>query len=138
MENWQTIGFEKQKKFFKQIKTNGNLAHAYLFTGQEMIGKKTFAIELTSLINRVGKETKKFNNDPNILVLTANDSDSGKSISVDQIRSAKSFLNLSPYSGAYKFLIVNDAHLMTVESQNSLLKILEEPSHSSIIFLITG
>ena len=45
------IGHKKQWKFFASKIKNGQLAHAYLFCGQNGIGKKTFALELTKLLN---------------------------------------------------------------------------------------
>ena len=41
--NWQTIGFKAQKKYLEQAAKADNLAHAYLFTGNDMIGKQMFA-----------------------------------------------------------------------------------------------
>ena len=58
---WQTLGFDLNKKFFERGMENGNLSHAYLFSGQEMIGKKTFAVELTKIVTGVESE-----NNPNL------------------------------------------------------------------------
>jgi len=46
--SWKTVGFEAQKKFFDKVIENDLLNHAYLFSGQDMIGKKTFALELAN------------------------------------------------------------------------------------------
>ena len=66
------------------------------------------------------------------------DSDSGKTISIAEIRKIKNFMSFSPFASKYKFAIINDAHLMTEEAQNALLKILEEPNSSSLLILITA
>ena len=47
---WQVLGFANQKNFFERSIAENNLAHAYLFTGQEMVGKRTFALDLISAI----------------------------------------------------------------------------------------
>ena len=47
----QTFGFEKNKQLFERLMASGALGCAYLFSGQEMIGKRTFALELASRID---------------------------------------------------------------------------------------
>ena len=126
--HWQTLGFELNKEFFEKIAQSGEISHAYLFTGQEMIGKKTFALELTKFVTGVESE-----NNPNLLFLGGNEN-----IGIAQIRDFKKFLSLKPYFGGYKVGIIDDCHLMTTEAANSLLKILEEPSAYSLIVLITS
>lgn len=111
-----------------------HLSHAYIFSGQEMIGKWTFALELANQINKTVESVMQ----PDILVVDPSSSESGESIPIEQIRKTKNFLSLRTYTGPYKFVIINDAEKMTVESQNAFLKILEEPSESSIIILVSG
>lgn len=129
---WETIGFEKIKKFFEKSLKESSLNHAYIFSGQEMIGKKTFALELAGLQNNSASIN------PNLLFIDTNSSESGQSIAIDEIRKIKNFLSLSSHSGGYKFVIIDDANLMTVEAQNSLLKVLEEPSPLSVLILIAS
>lgn len=127
---WQTLGFQKNKEFFEKIVQNGEIGHAYLFTGQEMIGKKKFALDLASLINNSNLD---LDNNPNLLTLEGE-----KGVSIDQVRSLKKFLSFKPYSGKYKVAIINDCHLMAHEAANALLKVLEEPSSHSLIILVTS
>lgn len=61
----------------------------------------------------------------------------GQSIKIAQIRDIKNKISLKP-NGQYQLTIINNAHLMTVEASNALLKILEEPPKFSIIILITS
>ena len=140
---WQTVGFEKNKKLFENAMKDGSLIHAYLFSGQEMIGKRTFAIELASLVTRLRGSTSKYLeveplSNPDILVVNAASSESGQTIAIEEIRKIKIFVFFRPYASSRKFIIIDDAHLMTVEAQNALLKILEEPSASSILVLVTA
>ncbi len=125
---WQIIGFEKNKSFFEKAVTDQSLNHAYLFSGPEMIGKRTFALELA---HQLGENS-------DIIYLDPADSESGKTISIAEIRKIKNFMSFSPFASKYKFAIINDAHLMTEEAQNALLKILEEPNSSSLLILITA
>lgn len=131
---WKTIGFEKVKNFFERTVEAGMLAHAYLFSGQEMIGKRTFALELVRLVNHSTEAAI----NPDLLFIDSGGSESGQTIIIEEIRRVKNFVSLSSYVGPYKFVVINDAHLMTTEAQNALLKILEEPSPSSILILVTA
>jgi DNA polymerase-3 subunit delta' len=137
---WQTIGFEKIKDFFEKAAKTGALAHAYLFSGQEMMGKKIFALELIGLVNgklEVNTSSETVIN-PDLLLIDGGSSESGQTISIEEIRKVKNFISLSPVVGPYKFVVINDAHLMTTEAQNALLKVLEEPNPSSILILVTA
>lgn len=129
----QIIGHEVNKRYFKNILKNDSLAHAYLFTGQEMIGKKTFALELYSLIN--GREAV---NDPDFIYAGPNLSEGESKIYIEDIRKLKSFFRYKPYAGPYKLAVIDDAHRLTPESANALLKILEEPPGFSVLILITS
>lgn len=95
------------------------LSHAYLF-----VGKK-------NLKNKALKFAKKIqDNLPDLHILEAE-----KSIKIKQVRELQRLLSLKPYSGKYKIAIIPEAHLMTTEAQNALLKTLEEPSGQAILIL---
>ena len=111
-----TLGFISQKNFFK----SGIHAHAYLFVGQEMIGKKTFALELAG----------KYADSSDMFVMTSHD--------IDTVRSAKQFLSRTALNGSRKILVVDNADNLSEEAQNALLKALEEPSASTTIILISA
>lgn len=132
--HWQTLGFEKNKRLFERLVEKRSLAHAYIFSGQDMIGKRTFALELAKLINTWTVD-EQHNSD--LMILSPSLSQNQRSIAIEDVRDAKRFISLSPYSSSYKILIVDNAHLMTDEAQNALLKVLEEPSASSLLFLIS-
>jgi DNA polymerase-3 subunit delta' len=48
-----------------------------------------------------------------------------------------SWVGYKPYEGSRRVVIIDDAHAMNPEAQNSLLKTLEEPPASSILLLVT-
>lgn len=50
-----------------------------------------------------------------------------KSIGIDKIRDGIKFLQEKPFELKNKFLIIEQANLLTTEAQNALLKTLEEP-----------
>lgn len=61
----------------------------------------------------------------------------GKSIGIEQIRSAQKFLQLKTTGDGLirRVVLLEDADTMTIEAQNALLKILEEPPKDTLIVL---
>jgi len=128
----------------KRIMQNQLIGHAYLFVGPEGIGKKTvsniFARGLLckSQGNRpcdLCRSCKQFNtgNHPDIYRVTRG---SRLSIGVEQIRKMLEDTQLKPYESGRKIYIIEDAHTMTVQAQNALLKTLEEPPGFTTIMLL--
>ena len=123
---WQTFGFENIKKYFEKAVAEDSLQHAYLFSGQEMIGKRTFAVEL---VHRMLSREDSFI--PDLLLLE-------NQVGIDEIRKLKNFLMLKPYAGKYKIAILDNAHQIGAEAANAMLKVLEEPPEHSLIILISA
>lgn len=60
-----------------------------------------------------------------------------KSIGIDEIKRLQKKLFLKPYKGQNKAVIIPQAHTLTTEAQNALLKVLEEPPLHTVIILTT-
>jgi DNA polymerase-3 subunit delta' len=60
------------------------------------------------------------------------------SIGIDAIRAVQSFLLTPPIKSEQKRVVVMDAHTLTIEAQNSMLKMLEEPQAYAQLVLITS
>lgn len=63
--------------------------------------------------------------------------ESGKNITINQIRNLISFLSLTSQFDNYRLVIINDAHQITNAAANSFLKSLEEPVEKTSIVLIS-
>ena len=61
-----------------------------------------------------------------------------RDIRIEQVRDIESFLNLTPYEGLCKVVIVDGAELMNTAAANALLKTLEEPPANSRLLLLTA
>lgn len=61
----------------------------------------------------------------------------GNSVKIDQIRAVKEFVLSKPALSKRKVVVVDEAHLMTKESSNALLKVLEEPPLGTHFILVT-
>jgi DNA polymerase-3 subunit delta' len=122
------LGHETQIEYLKKIVKENRISHALLFCGPEKIGKKQVAFEFCSLI--LGKDFKK---NPDFLLIEGENS-----IQIDQIRELIFKFNLKPIKSNWQIAILDNAHLMTKDAQQSFLKILEEPKTTSIFVLITA
>lgn len=59
------------------------------------------------------------------------------SIGIDEIRRIKHILSLKPYGGTNRLIIIYEIDKATLEAQNALLKILEEPPLTTFLILTT-
>jgi len=145
------IGHSKQWKFLKNNFESDQLSHAYLFAGENQLGKKAFAKEFIKLINcpsaqaglaKTDKPCQKCQNCqmiekgnfPDLLMIENAEGE----LKIEKIRAAQNFLSYKSYYGSFKAVIINDAEKMNQEAQNCFLKTLEEPKGKTIIILISS
>jgi len=126
-----------------RILGSGRVAHAYLFSGPEGVGKKMVA---TAFIEALfcGKaegcgeciSCRKImsGNHPDIHTLEPD----GQFIKVDQVRALQKDLSYRPYEAPRKACIINGADRFNQSSGNSLLKTLEEPPGNAIMILLAA
>jgi DNA polymerase-3 subunit delta' len=149
------LGHERPLEVIRQSILTGQLPPAYLFHGEEGIGKRMVAVELVKAFNCVGVhepgdscgQCVSCRNiaagcHPNVkdMALEVNP-DTGKmrqEIVINQVRAAQEFLSLKAVGPGRKALVVDDAHLMNEEAMNALLKTLEEPPDNSHVVLVTS
>lgn len=123
------IGQEFAKKYMTNSIKNNKVNHAYMFEGIDGVGKNLFAKEFGKLLINIDN----VDNSPDYI----NIEPTGTSIKIAQIRDLQSDIIIKPHS-KYKIYVINHAEKMTVESQNALLKTLEEPPEYAIIILVTN
>lgn len=58
-----------------------------------------------------------------------------QSIGIEEVKKIQKKLFLKPIKSIHKAVIIEEAHLLTLEAQNALLKVLEEPPANTLIFL---
>ncbi|MGC9046862.1 MAG: AAA family ATPase [Minisyncoccia bacterium] len=122
---------EKINLFISKIKNN-TLKQSYCFYGDPHIGKSLFARSLAYYL-----EYQVFDllNKPLIDFFEINPENN--SIGIDVIKSIKKFIYQKPLKSNYRYVLINDAFLLTIEAQGALLKIMEEPPRSALIILVT-
>jgi DNA polymerase-3 subunit delta' len=148
MESFESfIGNEEIKKGIARALADDRLPQSLLFFGPEGVGKKTFAILLAREIVCGGagarpcgpypSSLKPLAPHPDIKLTTINDKKK-RSITIDDIRRLIKENSLKPFMGSKKVFIIDQADRMTPEAANAFLKVLEEPSPTSYLILITA
>ncbi len=142
------VGHKNQWNFLVKSAKLERLPHAFLFYGEDQLGKKTLAIEFAKFLNC---QSKGFSKRPCQICRNCQDIQKGvypdfvliepdpshKEIQISQIRGLLKKLSFRPYSSDFKLAILDKAHLMTQEAQNCFLKFLEEPKGKALLILIT-
>lgn len=125
------IGHEDKKTYFENVVKKHNISHCYIFSGNDGIGKLTFAKQIAKNILNTD------NLDTCIDYNYITKQEDKKDIVVEQIR--KEIINdlfIAPISGEYKVYIIDEAQNLNIAAQNALLKTLEEPPKYIVVFLI--
>ena len=149
----RTLGQEQPKKILKNALQSSNVAHAYLFHGQESIGKKQIAIELAKSLNCASPikgdacdecpSCRKIENRTHpdfFFVEPIKNTPTAREavIKIEAIRELQRKLAFHPYEGNVKVAIIDNADLMNLQAANSFLKTLEEPPSATILILISS
>jgi DNA polymerase-3 subunit gamma/tau len=100
---------------------NKKISHAYLFCGGRGTGKTTVA---RIVAREIGCH------DEDIIEI-----DAASNRGIDEIRELREAVRTAPFSSPYKVYIIDEAHMLTKEAANALLKTLEEPP-SHVIFIL--
>jgi DNA polymerase III subunit gamma/tau len=123
---------------------SNRVAHAYIFSGVRGVGKTTTARILAKALNCASGPTA----DPDNTCDSCREISAGTSLDVleidaasnrgiDQIRELREMVRYAPASSRYKVVILDEAHQLTDEASNALLKTLEEPPERVVFILAT-
>ena len=119
----QLKGHPNVVTLFENILKSGKAGHAYLFTGGRGTGK-------TSVARIVARELG--TNPEDIYEI-----DAASNRGIDEIRTLRDGVHTLPFSSKYKVYIIDEAHMLTLQAANALLKTLEEPPAHCIFILAT-
>ncbi len=144
-QTFSDVVAQKQVVFpLKQSIINGEIGHAYLFSGTRGTGKtstaKIFAKAVNCLHPNNGDpcnecEICKGINDGSLLDVIEIDAASNNS--VDNIRRITEEIVFMPTRAKYKVYIIDEVHMLSSGAFNALLKTLEEPPSHAIFILAT-
>lgn len=140
----EIVGQEHVSKTLKNAITSGKVAHAYLFSGPRGIGKTTTARILAKALNCKESPTPQPCNKCTSCVEIVRGSsidvleiDGASNRGIDEIRALRENVKFAPVSSRYKIYIIDEAHQITHDAFNALLKTLEEPPRHVIFMLAT-
>lgn len=138
------LGQTKALTLLRRALESGRLAHAYLFSGPDGVGKTTVALDLAAvLLCRAPEGEHPCGRCPGCLKFrTGNHPDfqrirpDGAAIKIDQIRELKKALTFAPFESRQRIVLLEEVHTMRREASNSLLKVLEEPPAGNLLLLL--
>lgn len=138
------IGQENIVKIIGNEVASGNISHAYLFSGHRGTGKTTLARLFAKAINCLARQ----GSEPCNKCAACLEINSGRAIDIieidaasnrgiDEVRGIKEGIKFTPTFLKYKVLILDEAHQLSKDAANALLKILEEPPAYAVFILAT-
>jgi len=119
----EVLGQDHIVKVLESSIKNGNIAHAYIFSGARGTGK-------TSIARIFAKEIGTTSND-------ISEIDAASNTGVDDIRALNESVNTLPFESKYKVYILDEAHMLSKQAWNALLKTIEEPPKCVIFIFAT-
>jgi len=153
-------GQDKAVEILQGFIRESRMSNGYLFIGPEGIGKRMVAVTLAKALNCeqgpldscdrcASCQRIERNRHPDVYMVNGPNPEivaqqrynevnrESTAVKIENIRQLQKDISLRPYEGRYKVFIIDNAHSLTAEASNALLKILEEPPPHSLIILIT-
>jgi DNA polymerase-3 subunit delta' len=134
-------GFDQVKKSLLDNFNENKLHHGLLFSGNKGIGKAGFAFDLatqiilsSSLNPNADLRKIQSNSHPDLLIITKEEKK--RDIPVDAVREITGFLSLTAAISKHRIIIINAIDDLNRNSNNAILKTLEEPPANVFLFLI--
>jgi DNA polymerase III subunit gamma/tau len=140
----EVVGQDHVVQTLKNAVAGNLVSHAYLFSGPRGSGKTSLARILAKAVNcKNPKQGEPDNtcefcqeiNQGRAMDLIEIDAASNRGI--DEMRDLKEGIRFVPSRLAYKVFVIDEAHQLTKEAANALLKTLEEPPSHAIFVLAT-
>ena len=142
----EDLDLDLVREQLKKIVSSGNIPHALLFAGPKGTGKTSAARIIAKIVNceKQGKkltepcnkcsQCKSIAGGNNIDVIEL---DAASNRGIDDVRALRDTIKLSPAYAKKKVYIIDEAHMLTLEASNALLKTLEEPPDHVLFILAT-
>ncbi len=150
-KNIDELDNSKVKEVVTKILQSRSFPHAYLFVGQKGTGKtstaRIFAKAINCTNNKFGQKkstsVEPCNHCDNCLSISHSNSvdiiemDAASNRGIDEIKKLIHETNFLPMTCRFRVFIIDEAHMITPEAFNALLKTLEEPPPSVIFIFAT-
>ncbi|MBI3944501.1 MAG: DNA polymerase III subunit delta' [Armatimonadetes bacterium] len=151
MRMGELVGHERPAALLQGSLRSGRVSNAYLFVGEEGIGKTALALAFARALLCESPEAPPdrgiceacgtcpachltaLGNHPHLRVIAPD----GERIKIEQMRDLRHDVALTAFGGARRAYIILAAQAMTEESANCILKTLEEPPPGVTLILVT-
>ncbi len=140
----EVVGQDTVKSILSRASEQNKIAPAYLLSGTRGVGKTTLARILAKALNC---ETAPTNEPCNVCSVCKRitqgsfvdvvEIDGASNRGIDDVRKLRESVGYAPLEGRYKVIIIDEAHMLTKEAFNALLKTLEEPPARVVFILAT-
>ena len=147
------IGQDGPKKKIRTALAQQAIGHAYLFSGDDGIGKRLMALRFAQALSC---ETPPSSSQPDscghcraceqidsgtypdLLVIEPEQDKANPQIKIDRVREIERHVIYRPLLSARKICIIDDADRLNANAANAFLKTLEDPPEHSLFILVTS
>ena len=147
------IGQDGPKRKIRAALARQAIGHAYLFSGDDGIGKRLLALSFAQALScetpppssqpdscgqcracrQIASGTY-----PDLLIVESEQDKANPQIKIDQVREIERHVIYRPLLSARKICLIDDADRLTANAANAFLKTLEDPPEHSLFILVTS
>ncbi len=145
------IGHERPKRILRAALRHDRVAHAYLFHGEDRIGKRLMAVAFAQAVNCENPPTEPDacgvcracrqiagRTYPDFFVIEPDRELANPQVKIEQVRELEEQIVYRPLVALRKICLIDEADRMTPGAANALLKTLEEPPGYSLFLLVSS